>query len=273
MNNIKSAHSLFTWGSRTYVMGIINLSPDSFSGDGLSSITNAVARAIRMVADGADIIDIGGVSTRPSATSIPLGEEIDRIVPVIAQLHRELEIPISVDTYELEVAQAAVNAGANIINDTRGLKKDARLAAVAAEHGTPIVVTANQRGEQFAGDIVAEVIRDLSRAVQCCKYAGVVSENIIVDPGIGFGKTAAQNLDIIRRLKELKTLNCPILTGPSRKSFIGHVLGLPENERLEGTAATVALSIANGADIIRVHDVKEMVRVARLCDAIVRGCS
>ncbi len=265
--------SLFKWGERTYVMGIVNLSPDSFSGDGLSSAEAALAQARRMVAGGADIIDVGGESTRPQSRPVTIAEEIQRVAPAIAALSRELAVPISIDTYKYEVALAAVEAGANILNDVWGLKQDARLAGLAAERGLPIVVTANQRGQTVEGDIVAEIISDLRRAVGACRDAGVPRENIIVDPGVGFGKTAAQNLAIIRRLAELKVLGQPILLGTSRKSFIGLSLDLPENERLEGTAATVALGIAGGADIIRVHDVKEMARVARMSDAIVRGKS
>jgi len=263
-------HSPFAWGMRTYIMGIVNLSPDSFSSDGLHSAESAVAQAKYMATEGADIIDVGGESTHPGATPISAAEEIERIVPVITRLNRDLEVPISVDTYKYAVAQAAIAAGADILNDVRGLKDNTQLANLAAEHGLSIIVTANERGKPLIGDIMAEITSDLSRATQCCREAGVPLENIIVDPGLGFGKTSAQDLEIIRRLGKLKILGCPILLGPSRKSFIGHTLGLPENERLEGTAAAVALGIAHGADIFRVHDVKEMVRVARLCDAVVR---
>jgi len=261
------------WGVRTYIAGVINLSPDSFSGDGFASHQEAIAMAMRMNAEGADIIDVGGESTRPGAIPVSAEEEIGRIVPVIAHLRRELNIPLSVDTYKYDVACAAVAAGAAIINDISGLREDTRLAALAGERGLSIVVTANQRGRQITGDIIAAVISDLRYAVQRCKGAGITSENIVVDPGLGFGKTTAQNLEIIRRLGELKVLGCPVMVGPSRKSFIGLTLGLPEDQRLEGTAAAVAISIAQGADIIRVHDVKEMARVARLSDAVVRGHS
>lgn len=263
--------SLFSWGVRTYVMGIINLSPDSFSGDGLSSAEAAANQAARMVAEGADIIDIGGESTRPGASPVSAEEEINRIVPVITRLRREYRAPISVDTYKYDVACAAVAAGANILNSVKSPAEDMRLALLATKHRLPIIVTANQRGKSVSGDIMAEVISDLRHALRCNAEAGVPAENIMVDPGIGFGKTTAQNLDIIRRLEELRVLGRPILLGPSRKSFIGLTLGLSEEERLEGTAAAVALGIAHGADIVRVHDVKEMVRVARMSDAIVRN--
>jgi dihydropteroate synthase len=264
-------HHLFKWGTRTYVMGIINLSPDSFSGDGLTTTGAAVEQGRRMAAEGADFIDVGGESTRPDAQPITAEEEIGRIVPAIQQLHQAINLPISVDTYKYEVARAAVEAGANILNDVWGLKQDVRLAGLAAEYNLPIIVTSNQRGQPAEGDIMAEIIGDLKRATGLCKDAGVARENIIIDPGVGFGKTVEQNLTIIRRLRELKTMGYPILLGTSRKSFIGRTLDLPENERLEGTAATTALGIAHGADIIRVHDVKEMARVARMSDAVVRG--
>jgi dihydropteroate synthase len=262
---------LFHWGKRTYIMGIVNVSPDSFSGDGLATTEAAVSQARRMVADGADIIDVGGESTRPDSQPVGASEEIRRIVPVIGQLNKDLAVPISVDTYKYEVALAAVDAGADILNDIWGLKRDSRLAGLAAERSLPIVITSNQREQPCDGDIMAAILSDLKHATGLCKDTGVRREQIIIDPGVGFGKTVAQNLEIIRRLHELKALGFPVLLGTSRKSFIGRTLGLPENERLEGTAATVALGIANGADIVRVHDVREMVRVARMTDAIVRG--
>jgi len=254
-------------------MGIINLSPDSFSHDGLLSTEAAVVQATRLVEDGADIIDVGGASTRPGAPPVSAEEETERVVPVIAHLHQELRVPISVDTYKYDVARAAIAAGVDIINDIQGLRDDNRLAHLVAKHQLSIIVTANQRGVVLAGDIMAKVMTDLRVAMQCCRDAGVPAENILIDPGLGFGKTAAQDLDVIRRLSELKVLSCPIVLGPSRKSFIGLTLGLQTNERLGGTAAAVALGIAYGADVVRVHDVKEMVRVVRLSDAIVRGHS
>jgi dihydropteroate synthase len=270
LNSLACRNTLFQWGKRTYVMGIVNLSPDSFSGDGLNTAEAAIAQAERMEAEGADIIDIGGESTRPDSKPVGAEEEIKRIVPAIELLSRRLNLPISVDTYKYEVARAAIAAGAHILNDVWGLRQETRLAGLAAEHNLPIIVTSNQRGQTFDGDVIDQISTDLKRAAGLCKDAGVTRENIIVDPGIGFGKTVAQNLEIIRRLHELKALGFPILLGTSRKSFIGRTLDLPENERLEGTAATVALGIAYGADIIRVHDVKEMARVARMTDAIVR---
>jgi dihydropteroate synthase len=252
-------------------MGVINLSPDSFSGDGLGSDVEAVAaQARRFIADGADIIDIGGESTRPGAQPVSADEELKRVIPAIERLAGELPVPISIDTYKAAVARSAVAAGAAMINDIRGLKQDPQLARVAAEAGVPIILASNQRGEPCQDDIMAEIILDLEKSIGLAQAAGVAGHDIIIDPGIGFGKTLSQNLEIIRRLAELKVLGKPILLGTSRKSVIGLVLDLPPSERLEGTAATVAIGIANGADIIRVHDVKQMVRVCRMSDAIVR---
>lgn len=261
----------FRWGERSYIMGVINLSPDSFSGDGLGSDVEAVAaQARRFVADGADIIDIGGESTRPGSQPVSTDEELKRVIPAIERLAGELPVPISIDTYKAAVARGAVAAGAAMINDIRGLKQDPRLARVAAEAGVPIILASNQRGEPCQDDIMAEIILDLEKSIGLAQAAGVAGQDIIIDPGIGFGKTLSQNLEIIHRLAELKVLGKPILLGTSRKSVIGLVLDLPPSERLEGTAATVAIGIANGADIIRVHDVKQMVRVCRMSDAIVR---
>jgi dihydropteroate synthase len=252
-------------------MGVINLSPDSFSGDGLGSDVEAVAAQARcFVADGADIIDIGGESTRPGSQPVSADEELKRVIPAIERLAGELTVPISIDTYKAAVARGAVAAGATMINDVWGLKQDPRLARVAAEAGVPIILASNQRGEPCQDDIMAEIILDLERSIGLGQAAGVAGQDIIIDPGIGFGKKLSQNLEIIRRLAELKSLGKPILLGTSRKSVIGLVLDLPPSERLEGTAATVAIGIANGADIIRVHDVKQMVRVCRMSDAIVR---
>lgn len=261
---------LFRWGERTFIMGIVNTSPESFSGDGLSSVDAAVQQAKRMVADGADIIDIGGESTRPNSQPISIEEEISRVIPVIKKLVNEIDIPISLDSYKYEVAREAVAAGANMLNDIWALKHDRRLASLAAEQHLPIVIMSNQRDKACHDDIINEIISDLKRAIALCLDAGVAEENIIIDPGIGFGKTLEQNLDIINRLAELKILKKPVLLGTSRKSMIGMILDLPVNERLEGTAATVALGIAGGADIIRVHDVREMQRVSRMSDAIIR---
>jgi len=262
----------FRWGERTYVMGVLNLSPDSFSGDGLSDIQAVEARARRFVACGADIIDIGGESTRPGSQPVSVDEELGRVIPAIERLAGELTVPLSIDTYKSAVASRAVVAGARMINDVWGLKQDLNLAQVAAEAGVPIILASNQR-DKPCDDIMPEVISSLKRSISLAKEAGVAEQNIIIDPGIGFGKSLEQNLEIIHRLAELKSLGRPILLGTSRKSMIGLVLDLPPDQRLEGTAATVAIGIANGADMVRVHDVQQMVRVCRMSDAIVRGRS
>ena len=263
----------FRWGERTYVMGVINLSPDSFSGDGLGGDIEAiVAQARRFVNEGADIIDIGGESTRPGTEPLPIDdveEELRLVVPAIERLASELPVPLSIDTYKPAVAGRAVKAGAAMINDIWGLKRDPRLAQVAAGTGVPIVLMSNQR-DAPCSDIIPEVISSLGRSISIAMDADVAWENIIIDPGIGFGKSVAQNLEIIQRLAELMSLGRPTLLGTSRKSMIGHVLDLPVDQRLEGTAATVAIGIANGADVVRVHDVKQMVRVCRMSDAIIQ---
>jgi dihydropteroate synthase len=254
-------------------MGICNLSPDSFSGDGLGSdIEATVAQAKRMVEEGANIIDVGGESTRPGTKSLSIediDDELRLVIPAIERLASEIAVPISIDTYKLEVASRALKAGATMINDIWGLKRDPRLAALAAEVGVPIVLMSNQR-DAPCEDIMPAIISDLEQAIKQALEAGVPEDNIIIDPGIGFGKSLEQNLEIIRRLAELKPLGKPILLGSSRKSMIGLVLDLPPDQRLEGTAATVAIGIANGVDIVRVHDVKQMVRVCRMSDAIIR---
>ena len=271
----------FRWGERTYVMGIINLSPDSFSGDGITDLEAAVAQAHRFVSEGADILDIGGESTRPGSAPVSIGDEIKRVVPAIERLVSEVSIPLSIDTYKPEVARRALEAGAAMINDQWGLKRDQQLAELAAEWGVPIILMSNQRDKggydagiqrdtAYYGELMAEVTSSLPQSLELALTLNVPRENIILDPGIGFGKTWKQELEIIRRLEELRELGRPILIGPSRKSFIKMVLDLPVDERVEGTAAAVAIGIARGADIVRVHDVQQMVRVCRMSDAIIR---
>lgn len=270
---LRCAGREFRWGSRTYVMGIVNLTPDSFSGDGLGyDIEGAVHQARRFVAEGADIVDIGGESNRPGTgpMSISVEEECRRVLPVVQALARTIPVPISIDTYKAEVARRALEAGACMINDIWGFKRDPAMAGVAAAAGVPVVLMSNQRARPAEGDIMADIIADLQGSIGLARQAGVRWENIIIDPGVGFGKKLEQNLEIVGRLAELKALGRPILLGTSRKSMIGLVLDLPVEDRLEGTAATVAIGIANGADIIRVHDVREMARVCRMSDAIVR---
>lgn len=263
----------FRWGERTYIMGICNLSPESFSGDGLGGdVQAALAQAQRMVAEGADIIDVGGESTRPGTevkSADDIEDELRLVIPAVERLVAELPVPVSVDTYKAGVARRAIEAGAAMINNIWGLKRDPRLAEVAAGAGVPIVLMSNQREGQV-DEIMPAIIADLERAVRQAEAAGIPGCNIIIDPGIGFGKTLEQNLEIIRRLAELESLGKPVLLGTSRKSMIGLVLDLPAEQRLEGTAATVAIGITGGADIMRVHDVKEMARVSRMSDAIIR---
>ena len=261
----------FAWGKRTYVMGIINVTPDSFSGDGLGyDAEAALEQALRFQDEGADIIDVGGESTRPGSTPVTVEEEKRRVIPVIRLLASRLDVPVSVDTYKREVAREALAAGAAVINDVWGLKRDPALADLAAREGAPIVLMHNQQGLDYS-DLVPEALASLRASLRQVLEAGVPSENVVLDPGLGFGKKPEHNLELLRRLAELKALGLPLLVGTSRKSTIGLVLDLPVEERLEGTAATVALAIANGADIVRVHDVKAMTRVARMSDAIVRG--
>jgi len=262
-------------------MGIINLSPDSFSGDGITDLETAVAQARRFVSQGVDILDIGGESTRPGSAPVLVDDEIKRVVPIIERLVSEVTIPLSIDTYKSEVARRALEAGATMINDQWGLKRDQRLAELAAEWSVPIILMSNQRGKggydvgvrrdtAYYEDVMAEVTSSLQKSLELALRTGVPWENVILDPGIGFGKTWRQDLELIHRLEELKELGRPILIGPSRKSFIGLVLDLPADERLEGTAAAIAIGIAKGADMVRVHDVQQMVRVCRMSDAIVR---
>jgi dihydropteroate synthase len=280
---IKCKNSEFRWGDRTYVMGILNVSPDSFSGDGLANPESAVVQAKRMIAEGADILDIGGESTKPGAPTITIEEEIRRVVPVIQNLAPLVNIPISVDSSKFEVVKLALEAGASILNEQWGLKKDIRLAELAAAHNVPIILMSNQRDKGgfdpaikrdtafYEADIMNEVISSLRKSIQTAIQAGIPKENIIVDPGLGFGKTWQYDLEIIKRLDEMKVLERPILLGPSRKSFIKMILSLPADDRVEGTAAAVAIGISKGADIVRVHDVKQMVRVSKVSDAIVRN--
>lgn len=269
------------WGQKTYVMGIINITPDSFSGDGMLStgldqtelLTRVLEQARDFVAQGATLLDVGGESTRPNFTPLPLEEELQRVIPVVRLLVEKLphEVIISIDTYKAEVARQALEAGASMINDTWALRRDPAMATLAAEREVPVILMANMRDTRKY-EIVSDVTRFLARSIDQALAAGVAWERIIIDPGIGFGTTPEENLTLLRRLGELRALGRPVLLGTSRKSTIGLVLGnLPPMERLEGTAATVALGIAQGADIVRVHDVREMMRVVKMSDAIVRA--
>lgn len=279
----------FDWGKRTYVMGIVNVTPDSFSGDGLleevDPVSAAVTQARAHVAEGADIIDIGGESTRPGSVPVSTEEEQARILPIISAISRAVEVPISVDTYRSEVAEAALLAGADWINDVWGLRMDPNMAPLIAQNGCHVVIMHNRsrpksvsqeerlggryEGIQYAA-LITDIMRELDEGIELARSAGVTDEQIIIDPGIGFGKTVPQNLQLIHNLDQFRKMGFPVLIGPSRKSFIGYTLDLPPDDRMEGTAATVAIGIDRGVDIVRVHDVKAMVRVAKMTDRIVR---
>jgi dihydropteroate synthase len=281
LGSTSAGKTRFDWGQRTHVMGIVNVSPESFSGDGLKDTQSAVDQGRKMVDEGADILDIGGESTRPGFTSISAEEETRRVIPVIEKLAARVGVPISIDSSKYTVVERAVEAGAAIINDQWGLKKEPRLAQLAAQKGLPLILMSNQRAKgaydagiqrdtAFYDDVMSEIIASLKDCLSAARARGVPEHQIIVDPGLGFGKTWQQDLLIIDKLSALKALGRPILIGPSRKSFIKMILDLPPAQRVEGTAAAVAIGIARGADIVRVHDVLEMVRVCRVSDAIVR---
>lgn len=284
---------VFEWGKRTYVMGIVNVTPDSFSGDGLLAGTGGqvdlaviLAQAREFVDAGVDILDVGGESTRPGSAPISAEEEASRVIPVVRALAEAFPgLPISIDTYKARIAEAAILAGATMVNDVWGLRADPEMGGVVAWYRVPVVLMHNRSkpanaevearlGGRYVGvqyeNLLEEVKRELMEHVALAHRVGIASENIILDPGIGFGKTVAQNLELLDRLGEIKALGYPVLLGTSRKSFIGYTLDLPPDQRVEGTAATVAIGIARGADIVRVHDVAAMVRVARMADAIVR---
>ncbi len=281
--------SAMPWGQRTYIMGIINATPDSFSGDGLAVgadwVETAVRQAQQFAADGADILDIGGESTRPGSQPITAEEELARVLPVITAVRQSVNLPISIDTYRADVAEAALQAGASWVNDVWGLRMDGRMADVVAKAGCPIVIMHNRSkpknvaqeeklGGRYVGmeygDLIGDIKRELQESIDLALAAGVDASQIILDPGVGFGKTVEQNRQLINQLDQFKTLGFPILLGTSRKSFIGYTLDLPPDERVEGTAATIAIGIDRGADIVRVHDVKVMARVAKMVDRIVR---
>jgi dihydropteroate synthase len=281
------------WGERTLIMGILNTTPDSFSGDGLGSaaadtVARAVAQARHFAESGADVLDVGGESTRPGAQLVDAEEERARVLPVIAALRREIDLPISIDTWKAEVAAAALDAGADIVNDVWGLRLpdggwDEAMARLVRERDVPIIIMHNRRAQASVGavgghyrhveyaDLLGEILRELRESIQFALDRGIRPEQILIDPGIGFGKTPAQNIEVLRRLGEFKTLGYPLLLATSRKSFIGLALGgVPPHERIEGTGATVVLGIQAGADMVRVHDVAPIARIARMTDAIVR---
>jgi dihydropteroate synthase len=293
-NSLVIGKKSFDWGSRTYVMGILNITPDSFSGDGINPasfhnpqdlVEAALAQVRVFVEAGADILDVGGESTRPGAQPVSLDEELERVIPVIRALVAEFETPVSIDTYKANVADEALKAGASLVNDVWGLHADPGLASVIFRHNAPVILMHNRSswanaeikerlGGHYVGmaykNLIEDVKRELMESVAIAHQAGAPDEHIILDPGIGFGKTVEQNLELVDRLGEIRQLGYPVLLGPSRKSFIGYTLNLPPDQRVEGTAAAAAVGIARGADIVRVHDVVYMARVARMADAIVR---
>lgn len=260
----------FAWGERTYVMGILNASPDSFSGDGVVDPDEALRRAQAMVAAGADILDIGAESTRPDFASVTAEEEWARLQLVLGPIRRALDVPISVDTTKAEVARNAVRYGADAINDVTGCLSDPQMPQAIADLGVPVIAMHNQRGREFGGDVMKDIRAGLREAMTALMAARVPEERIIVDPGYGFGWGPVRDFEMLDRLEELKRLGRPVLIGTSRKSSIGYVIDRPAQERIHGTAATLAVAIANGADIVRVHDVEAITRVARVTDAVVR---
>lgn len=258
-------------GSRTLIMGILNVTPDSFSDGGRYLDPDAaVAQALRMVEDGADILDIGGESTRPGHEPVSIDEELRRVLPVIEALRGRVAVPLSVDTYKAEVARRSLEAGAHILNDVWGFKREPDMAAVAADYDCPVILTHN-RTDQAYTRFLEDVQSDLRESIRIAREAGVREENIILDPGIGFAKTYEHNLNLLNRLEAVTGLGYPVLLGASRKTFIRRTLGLPADDVVEGTLATTVLGIAKGCDIVRVHDVKETKRAALMSDAIVRG--
>lgn len=281
----------FDWGSRTYVMGILNVTPDSFSGDGILSkgeaVQTALSQADDFIACGVDVLDVGGESTRPGSAPVNADEEMERVLPVIHAVHETFpDVLISIDTYKAQVAEQAIRAGAQIVNDVWGLRADPELAGIAAKYNAPVILMHNRSnpasvdvreklGSAYIGseyqNLIEDVKWELLESVALAKKAGIAESHIVLDPGIGFGKTREHNLELVNRLGEIRSLGYPILLGTSRKSFIGFTLDLPPDQRVEGTAATISVGIARGADMIRVHDVKEMARVAKMTDAIVRG--
>lgn len=262
---------MFEYGKRTYIMGILNLTPDSFSDGGdFKDIDIAINHVKEMISEGADIIDLGGESTRPGHTYVDANEEKRRIIPVIKKLKEEIDVPISVDTYKADVAEEALKLGVEMINDVWGLRKDENMASVVAKYSANICIMHNQDGTEYDKDIMDSIKEFLSESIDIGLRNGIKKENIVLDPGIGFGKTFEQNLEVLRRLDELKDLGYPVLLGTSRKSVIGGVLNVEPKERVEGTIATTVLGIRDGVDIVRVHDVKENIRAAKMADAIYR---
>ncbi|HEY8364610.1 MAG TPA: dihydropteroate synthase [Haloplasmataceae bacterium] len=269
--NLQCGNYNLLLGEKTYIMGILNVTPDSFSDGGCYVESDkAIEHAQEMVNEGADIIDIGGESTRPGFTMVDSEEEIRRVLPIVKRLVKEVNVPISVDTYKAKTAEKVLNEGAHIINDIWGLQKDPDMAKVIADYNVPVVIMHNQETTDYTIDIMETICQFFKKSIDIALKANIDLKRIIIDPGIGFGKTVEQNLEVMRRLGELNDLGFPILLGTSRKSMIGKTLDLPVNERLEGTLATTTMGIIQGVDIIRVHDVLENARCAKFTDIIVR---
>lgn len=259
---------ILDYGEKTLIMGILNITPDSFSdGGSYVELDRAITHAKEMVKNGADIIDIGGESTRPGFEAVSVEEELKRVIPVIKRLSEEVDVPISIDTYKAEVAKQSIEAGATIINDIWGAKADPNMASVAATYNVPIILMHNRNNLNYK-DLIPDMIEDLIESVKIVKDAGVKDENIILDPGVGFAKTMDDNLRVMNHLDAFVALGYPVLLGTSRKRFIGHVLDLPANDRMEGTGATVCLGIERGCQIVRIHDVLEISRMAKMMDAM-----
>ena len=259
-------------GTKTYIMGILNVTPDSFSDGGqFNELDVAVKHAKEMLEEGADIIDIGAESTRPGSKEVSAEQELDRLLPIIKKLVVEVKAPLSIDTYKASVADECLKNGAHMINDVWGLQRDKDMAAVIAKHNVPVTIMHNQIGTEYTTDIVEEICRFLRNSINLALEAGIKPENIILDPGIGFGKTSGQNMEVMDRLDELNYLGYPVLLGTSRKSMIGKILDHPPEQRVEGTVATSVMGAIKGVDIVRVHDVVENFRALKVTDAIVRG--
>lgn len=265
-------------GSNTHIMGIINLTPDSFSHDGFYyDMERALEHAKMLIEQGADIIDVGGESTRPGALSVSDEEELRRVIPFIKEISKTIDKPISIDTCKSRVAKKALDAGAQIINDISSLRADKEMANIAATNNAPVILMHMKGTPQdmqinpVYNDVVSEIISFFRNLINSAVNSGIDERNIIIDPGIGFGKSASHNLEILNRLREFKELGCPIMVGTSRKSFIGKILNRPVQERLLGSLATAAMAIAHGANIVRTHDVKETKEVATMCDAVINS--
>ena len=262
---------MLDYGKRTYIMGILNVTPDSFSDGGdFNSVEKALKHAKEMVTEGADMVDIGGESTRPGHTYVDSEEEIRRVVPVIKALREEISVPMSIDTYKADVAEEALKLGVEMVNDVWGLRRDENMANVVAKYDAEVCIMHNQDGTEYDKDIMESIKDFLNESIKMALDAGVKKEKIVLDPGIGFGKTFEQNLEVLRRLGELRDLGYPILLGTSRKSVIGNVLHLEPKDRVEGTVATTVLGVRDGVDIVRVHDITENLRAAKMADAIYR---